>query len=327
MNGQSVNYTPYNTPVGYVHQAQFSIEHKLNANTLIKTAWVFSRGVHLTFNRDINQVPASLLGPGDAQERRPYPQFQSINAVLSDGMSDYNGLQVSLQRYFTHGISFLLNYTLSKSLDNGTGWGWGAGVDAWQIAASPMLNYGLSSNDETHLVSGSFVYELPFGTGKHFLDKRGPLNALLGGWEISSMYRFSSGPPFTPVWGGTAQTGALSGTLLPDRIANGTLSNPSRAMWFDTNAFQAPPDYHFGNSGRNILRAPGMANVDLALAKNIRLAMLGEGARLQIRFDATNTFNITNWGAPDAWVGSYGAGQIWGCGPMRQGQVGARLNF
>jgi hypothetical protein len=313
--------------MGYMHQAQFSIQHSMGAETVVKAAWVFSRGVNLTFNRDINQVPQNLLGPGDAQPRRPYPQYQSINAVLSDGMSNYNSLQLSAQRYFSKGLSVLFNYTLSKSLDDGTGSGWQAGVDTWQIAASPRANYGLSSNDETHLVSGSFVYELPFGAGKPFLDKRGLVNGLIGGWELSSMFRFNSGPPFTPVWGGRQQTGMLSGTLRPDRVGNGTLSDPSIALWFDTTAFKAPADYTFGNSGRNILRAPGLANIDLTLAKNFRLPMLGEGGRLQVRFDATNALNITNWSAPSASVGAYGEGQIWSCGAMRQAQLGARLSF
>ncbi|MGE5644914.1 MAG: carboxypeptidase regulatory-like domain-containing protein [Acidobacteriota bacterium] len=327
LNGQPISYSPADTPMGYMHQAQFSIQHSMGPNTVVKAAWVFSRGVNLTFNRDINQVPENLLGPGDAQPRRPYPQYDSINAILSDGMSNYNSLQASFQRYFSGGLSVLFNYTLSKSLDTGTGNGWSAGVDTWQIAASPMANYGLSSNDETHLVSGSFVYELPFGSGKRFFDKRGVANAVIGGWQLSSMFRFNSGPPFTPVWAGAQQTGMLSGTLMPDRIGKGTLSNPTIAQWFDTSAFVKPVDYHFGNSGRNILRAPGLANMDLSLAKNFALPMLGEGGRLQLRFDATNAFNITNWGAPSAGVGAYGAGEIWSCGAMRQAQVGARLSF
>ncbi len=327
LNGQGISYSPADTPMGYMHQAQFSVQHKMGANTVLKAGWVYSRGVNLTFNRDINQVPQSLLGPGDAQPRRPYPQYQAINAVLSDGMSNYNSLQVTAQRYFSGGLSFVFNYTLSKSLDDGTGSGWQAGVDTWQIAASPRANYGLSSNDETHLVSGSFVYELPFGAGKRFIGRQGLLNGFVGGWELSSMFRFNSGPPFTPVWGGRQQTGMLSGTLRPDRIKSGTISNPTIAGWFDTSAFQAPPDYTFGNSGRNILRAPGLANVDLALAKSFALRMFGEGARLQLRLDATNAFNVTNWGAPSASVGAYGEGQIWSCGDMRKAQVGARFSF
>lgn len=288
---------------------------------------MFSRGRNLSFYRDLNQVPADQLGPGDAQLRRPYPQYQAINTTYSDAYSNYNALQVTVQRYFSRGLSFLANYTLSKSLDTGTGSGWGAGVDSWQIATDPAANYGLSSNDETHLVSGSFVYELPFGAGKRFLGNGGLLNGIVGGWQLSSMFRFNTGYPITPVWGGVNLSGALTGTLYPDRIGTGTLPNPGIDAWFDTSAFVQPAPYSFGNSGRNILRAPGLTNVDLALAKNFSIPQLGEAARLQIRIDATNVFNITNLNAPNMAVGSYGAGQIWSCGAMRVMQLGAKLNF
>lgn len=326
MNGQNVNYSPVDTPLGYTHQVQFSIQHQI-AETVLKAAYVFTRGVDLTFYRDINQVPADKLGAGDAQLRRPYPQYMGINAALSDGISNYNALQLSAQRYFSNGLSFLANYTFSKNLDTNTGWGWDTGSGAWQIASDPMANYGLSSDDRTHLVSGMFIYELPFGAGRRFLNRWGLLNGVLGGWQLSSLFRFNSGPPITPYWAGVDRSGSLAGTLRPNRTGKGTVASPTMARWFDTSAFAEPAPYTFGNSGRNILRAPGFSNTDLALAKNFPIPILGEAGKLQIRIDATNAFNITNLGSPNSGIGSVGVGEITYCGAMRVMQLGAKLSF
>ena len=299
LNGQSVSYSPANTPMGYMEQGQLSIQHQMGSSTVFSAAYIFTRGVHLTFYRDINQVPADKLGPGNAQLNRPYPQYQGISAELSDGISNYDALQLSFQRYVAHGLTFMASYTMSKSLDNGTGSGWTAGVDNWQISADPMSNYGLSANDETHMMSASFVYQLPFGAGKHFLGKGGLVNGVVGGWQLSSMMHFNIGLPITPVWGGVSMEGSLAGTLYPNRVGSGSVSNPSINGWFNTSAFVDPAPYTFGNSGRDILRAPGYKDVDLALAKDFPIRKLGETGKLQIRIDATNAFNFTNWSAPE----------------------------
>jgi len=326
MNGQSVNYSPREVPISYTHQAQFSIQRQL-ADTVLKVGYIYTRGVNLTFYRDLNQVPADKLGPGDAQLKRPYPQFQTINALLSDGSSVYHGVQFSVQRHFSRGFSFLASYTFSKNLDTNTGWGWDSGSGTWQIGSDPMANYGISDNDRTHNASGGFVYQLPFGKGRRMLNRGGVLDALVGGWQLSSMFRLLSGAPFTPTMSGANLSGALSGAWRPNRIGKGTVPNPTIDLWFDPSAFAAPDPYTFGNSGRNILRGPGFKNVDLSLAKSVGLPMLGEAGQLQLRVDATNALNITNWGMPLSGIGGVQVGAITWCHAMRAVQIGAKLAF
>jgi hypothetical protein len=330
LNGQSVNYFPYHTPMGYVQQWQLDVQHQFAGNFLADVAYVGSRGVHLGFGTDINQVPASLLGPGDAQQNRPYPQFSTITGANRNGFSFYNSLQMTARKQFASGFSFVTSYTWSKYMDTGTGSGANGTqvIDNWQNAYSPQANYGPSSNHMTHLWSGSILYELPVGKGKPFLNRGGVLNAITGGWQLSSILEFHSGIPFTPVMGTANLNGALSGSWYPNRVGNGTLSNPSINDWFDTNAFEQPAQYTFGNSGRNVLYGPGYERVDLALAKAFAIHLLGEQGKLQVRGEAFNGLNHTNFAQPNAQIGTAGAGIISSTAANnRQIQLGAILRF
>src|SRR5581483_4308900 len=208
---------------------------------------------------DINQVPASLLGPGDAQSRRPYPQYAGISASLFDGVSFYNSLQLTARKRFAKGLSFQANYTYAKALDSGTGSGWGGttGLDTWQIANDWRANYGASAIDVRHLFNGSFVYDLPVGKGRRFIDHGGIVDAVIGGWQISSTFQFHTGLPFTPVMGTADLSGSLAGSWRPNRTGSGSLANPTVQQWFNTADFEQPTPYTFGNSGRNILYGPG----------------------------------------------------------------------
>src|SRR5579872_5383823 len=211
LNGQSVNFFPYHTPMGYVQQWQLNVQHQFARSFLADVAYVGSRGVHLGFGTDINQVPENLLGPGDAQQNRPYPQFSTITASNRDGFSFYDALQMSARKQFANGFSFVTSYTWSKYMDTGTGSGANGTqyIDVWQNAYSPQANYGPSSNHMTHLWSGSILYELPFGKGKPFLSQGGILDAIVGGWELSSLMELHSGVPFMPVIGTANLSGAL----------------------------------------------------------------------------------------------------------------------
>jgi Carboxypeptidase regulatory-like domain len=328
LNGTSVSYTPYDTPVGYVEQWQFDVQHEMAGGILADVAYVGNRGVHLGFGRDINQVPTSLLGPGNTQLLRPYPQYQAINASLFDGISSYNSLQVSGRKRFGNGVYILANYTYAKSLDTGSGSGWGGyqSIDAWQNAYNIRANYGPSIFDMTHLFNGSVVYELPFGKGKKFLDEGGVVNAIAGGWQVSSTFQIHSGLPFTPTMGTANLSGALSGSWYPNRVGNGSLSNPTVQGWFDPSAFTSPAEYTFGNSGRNILRGPGFANWNASASKSFHVP-LGEAGRLEIRADAYDVLNHANFGNPNASIGSAAVATITSSTTSRNLQLGAKLSF
>ncbi len=328
LNGQGVTYQPYDTPAAYLQQWHFDIQHQILGRVGVEAAYVGSRGVHLPFPRDINQVPQALLGPNDSPQFRPYPQYPGgIGANLYDGISNYHSFQFTARTAVSHGLSFRFNYTFSKTLDETTTSGWCCTSDNYQNSYDPRANYGPAAFDIPQLLNGSVVYELPFGSGKPLLNQGGLLNKVVGGWQLSSVFQVHSGIPFTPVVSNNL-TFSYAGTEYPNRLGSGTLPNPSINDWFDLAAFAVPPPYTFGDSGRHILRGPNFRNMNLSLAKNIKITKLGEGGALQMRVDAYNTLNHPNFGQPDPNIDQSTAGTITNtANGNRSLQIGARLSF
>jgi hypothetical protein len=332
LNGQGVTYMPYDTPATYTQQWHLDIQHQIRGSIVIDAGYVGTRGVHLLFGRDIDQVTAAAIGeygaPGvDMQPYRPYPQYYGIGTNLYDGISNYHSFQFSARKEFSHGLSFIVNYTAAKTLDTTTTPGWCCSSDTWQNAYNPRADYGLALSDVPQLLNGSFVYELPAGSGKAFLNRGGVLNGVLGGWQLSSTFQLHPGLPFTPTIGTANLDGSLAGAWFPNRLSKGTLANPSINLWFDPNAFAQPDPYTFGNSGRDILRGPSWKNMNLSLAKNFRIRQLGDGGRLQVRVDAYDVFNHANFGMPNASLGTAGVGVISSALTNRNLQLGAKLSF
>jgi hypothetical protein len=301
-------------PLQYVQQFLLSIQRELPGSHLLDVSYVHTKGTHLNFATDLNQVPANQLAnqfnTGDFSPFRPFKQFRSILAHDFSGWSNYDALQLRLLKRITHGVSYQFNYAWSKTMDTGTSSGHDQGLDGWQIARDPRANYALSQLDATHNFNGSISYDLPFGEGRMY-PVHGVLNQIVGGWRITSVVQARSGAPFTPVVGGNANGGdaALSGSpncfcsywLLPNRTGSGQVSNPTIDHWADVTAFTDPTNGGatpaFGNSGRNILRGPKFVNFDVGLGKSFRIR---EGMNLEIRADSFNFFNHPNFGLPDS---------------------------
>jgi hypothetical protein len=244
-------------------------------------------------------------------------------------VSLYNSLQLTVRKQFSQGLSLVTNYTLSKAMDTGTGSGWGGttSVDTWQYAYNWRDNYGLSKVDMPQVWNGGLVYELPFGKNKRFVNSGAVQDALLGGWQIASTFQLHSGIPFTPVMGTADLSGSLAGSWRPNRLASGSISNPSIDRWFDPSAFVQPSPYTFGSSGRDILRGPGFANWNASVAKSFGLSPLGENARVQIRCDFYDVMNHANFGQPNTSIGTPGAGVVSSSLTNRNLQLGARFTF
>ncbi|MGC2658055.1 MAG: TonB-dependent receptor [Bryobacteraceae bacterium] len=315
-NFSSVEYYPRNMPTDFIQNLLVSVQHEFGGGILVDTSYVYTRGTNLNFATDIDQAPVSQLGCTGYNCGNPNPVFTSISAQNYDGWSNYNALQVRLQKRMSHGINFQVNYALSKSLDTGTGGGHGSGVDIYQNAYSPGANYGLSSFNSANTVAGQIVYELPFGSGRQFA-LHGIVDQVAGGWRLSSVFQWHSGTPFTPVIQssvaeaidpGLAPSINAGSTLYPEVIANPKVSNPSITQWFNPAAYANPTYGAFGDSGRNTLIGPGFSNIDISLAKQFRLHF--EGVRLEIRGDAYDAFNHINFANPDANVGYTSTGAL-----------------
>lgn len=333
-NGQGPSYYPYHTPVAKSYQWTISIEHQFGAGMMIQAAYVGNHGKDLSFPVDVNQVPGNLLlqsvaDPANAQSLRPFPQFSGIGGNLYNSISNYNSAQLSFTKRLSHGLQFDINYTYSKMLDEQDSSGWGSrdGGQTYQSSYNPALNYALSNFDLPNMFKGDLVYDLPFGHGRRFLSNNAVAGAILGGWQLSTTFVFESGRPFTPTIGATSQPGTLSGrSLFPDVIGDPHIGNQSVNGWFNTctvlldgshspdgcanPAWAVPAPGHFGNAGRNILRGPGIQDVDFSLGRNFRIPLPGETGNLQIRIDALNGLNHANFSTPGTSLGTSGAGII-----------------
>jgi Carboxypeptidase regulatory-like domain len=284
--------------------------------------YVGTRGTGLPLGYNINQA---YSGPGSVASRRPYPGFNNITVQEPMGVSSYNALELRAERRYSSGFSLLASYTYSKSLDNG----------GEQLIGDLNLRnvqnvdweYSLSAGDMRNRFVTSAIYDLPFGHGRHFAIANPVLDAIAGGWQVNTILTLHSGQPFTPSLGvSSANTGAAR----PNRIGDGNLPGSQRTIqnWFDKTAFVSPPQYQYGNAGRNILFAPGAANMDFSLFKRFPLARLREGSELQFRAESFNFLNHPQFGMPNSRVDIAQGGSITSLStPMRQMQLGLKFLF
>jgi hypothetical protein len=340
-NYDNVAYFPVKRPVTYYQESLLSVQHELPFQTLIDASYLFTKGTHLGFSRDINAVPVSnMYFTSSTNESDCYnsptafPLFCSIDGSLYDGYSNYNALQLRVQKRTSYGLNFIFNYTWSKTMDTGTGSGNDTGVDVWQNAFSVQSNYGLSTLDTKNSINGSATYELPFGVGKKFA-LHGIVDEALGGWRATGVFQLHTGIPFTATTSnnGNDQSGSgvyntcnCSYSWLPNVVGSPAVSNPSVSEWFNTAAFATPANGTFGNERRNTLIGPNWRDLDLSLGKAFRLY---EGVRFEIRADSFNAFNHPNFANPSNATGTgvVGGGVITTANGAREIQLGGRLTF
>src|SRR3984957_20374679 len=245
-------------PTVYVSQFLLSVQHNFARGLLLDTSYVNTRGRNLNFATDTDQAPANLLGCTGYNCGNPNPVFNAIMSQNYTGWSNYNALQLRLQKRMSYGLNFQVNYAWSKSLDTGTGGGHGSVIDIYQNAYQPRANYALSDFNAANTLVGQIVYELPFGKGRQFA-LHGPLDQVAGGWRISSLFQWHGGTPFTPVIQGSVADGidpglapsiGESGTnnyLYPQLVGNPKVSNPTIHGWFNPAAYANPAPGTFGN--------------------------------------------------------------------------------
>lgn len=241
----------YTSP--YEQEWNLAVQHSLAPETILEVGYVGKLGLHLWNTMSLN---APDPGPGTVQNRRPFRQFSSGTSRTHDGLANYHGLQVKMERRFSRGLALLGHYTYSKSIIETYNSGEGANIQDFRDRAGSR---GRSDTDLRHRAVLTWTYTLPSPAGR--LARH-----VLGGWQTSSLITLQSGPPFTP---GISVDNANTGTSAqrPDRIGSGE-GPKTLDQWFNPAAFVMPAQYRFGNSGSNILDADGLANVDFACMKN-----------------------------------------------------------
>jgi outer membrane receptor protein involved in Fe transport len=308
--------TDPDNPTHSIYQWNVAIQHQFAPNLTATVAYVGNAARHLFYRRDYN---AAVPGPGSFLSRRAYGSLGYLTPAYNQSnqtSSGYHGLQLSVEKRMSQGLFLTTALTWSKSYDFGL-----------HNAFSPFdhnADRAPTDSDRALVFSVGHVWELPFGPNKKFLTSQGPSRFLVGGWEFSGITRWMSGSPFSPtVANGGAILNSDCCTLRPNRIGEGTVSNPTRDQWFDVSAFTLPGQYQFGNAGRNILRGPNFSSADWALAKKFGF---GEERRVELRWEVFNAFNRTNLASPVSSIDSALAGRISGIvHPMRRQQLGIHL--
>ena len=265
----------------------------------------------------------------------PRPTVQSNSYNLSDVLFNYeqsaafsrfNAATIRIRRRLEHGVSFGAYYQYSHSIDNAGSIGGSSTVVAqnWQNLAAEEGN---SSFDIRHQVSGNYLFELPFGPDKYFLNSGSTLSRALEGWSISGSFTFATGTPLTPDYGSAIQdvARATAGTLRPDRVpgASITAGGGSQRQWFNPAAYVAPAG-PYGNAPRNSIPGPGTVSNNMSLSKT---AQLGDTRSLELRGTASNVFNTVQFTGVDTNLISPTVGQVTSTATMRQFSFLARLRF
>jgi hypothetical protein len=302
-NGVNVPYNQYNLKVPTINQWNLSVERQLGRDTVAEIAYVASHGNHLDYPVDINQIPASLLQPTFNKTNTPYPQFGTIAGAVNESKSNYNSLQLQINHRLTSGLSFSANYVWSHFLDDidSGGWGGRGGAQVYQNAFSAASNYGNSNFDIRHAVKGTFVYEVPMGKGRRFLNSNAFLDEVIGGWQTSATVFWHTGQPYTVVAANNNSAsenpgGSNESSQFLNVIGDPNLGHPTVQNWYNVNAFAQPAGGTFGDERRNGLFGPHFSEVNFSLGKNFTVT---EKVGLQFRIDAYNIFNHPSFSNPN----------------------------
>jgi hypothetical protein len=243
--------------------------------------------------------------PSLAQALLPYPQYCSTlqGANENHGKSIYHSLQAKVEKRFSAGTFLLVSYTWSKLITSGTDniqresvtWSGASGV------ISPFeqgRNRSLAADDTTHVLSAALVYELPVGKGRK-IDRPGAVNAILGGWQLSSIFRYSTGIPYFFRSSFCNVPGQFRAGCIPAIKAGANpfaqdvgSFDPAKGPLFNKGAFESVDafNFYYGTGARvTSYRGPSYRNQDLSLIKN---TSLGGRLNLQLRIEA---FNLWNW--------------------------------
>lgn len=319
----------------YSHQWHVEIQREMTRDLLVAVGYVGSHNGRMEYAGYAHTPPAPAvdpatgrrLTPAERDQLRPWPHITGSFRYENDiGMSRYNALQVKLQRRFAEGLATNLSYTWSKTIDTSSGWfgvengiGSGAQVQNYHDIDSARAN---ASYDVPHLLTWGTVWELPVGRGKRWLSN-GAASWVLGNWQLNWMVLARSGQPYTLTVGGDPANLGVSGYARPNIVGDPEVADPDDAQWFNPAAFAIPVN-SFGDSERNVYRAPAFWNLDVGLQKNVPFG----DRRLELRVEVFNLLNHINLGNPDVRIDQPTAGRITSMnGIPRQVQFGLRLVY
>ncbi|MGH9842670.1 MAG: TonB-dependent receptor domain-containing protein, partial [Blastocatellia bacterium] len=322
-NGVTAFILPQTLRLPTSDQWNLTVQRQLPGNMSFEAAYVGSKGTH-TFagtggDYDFNQATiVGYLGANGAttstNSRKPFfNKFgwsQNFRYYGSDASTNYHGAQFKIEKRFSQGLSLLSHYTWSRSFNfDGTYYN----IDATQA-------YGPNTQTRSHVFLLTGTYELPIGKGKHLLrDAPKAVDAIIGGWQMNTVWQRQSGLPFTPSYR-DCNADRDTGWCRPDLVGDWHLDNPTRETWFKTASvalttngqtdgpWRRPQRGVFGNIGRNRLLGPGLSLWDMSFFKNFQIT---ERVKAQFRAESFNFGNHVNFANPNTSVDTPGsAGRI-----------------
>lgn len=358
--GQGVFSVDRGLGSGYAQQWNLAIQRELSTNLSIEVDYTGSKITHLGIpDTSLNQLTADQLRLGSAllqrvpnpffgqiprssslgdptiplaQLLRPFPRFTTVSLFRNNvGNSQYNALQVKLEKRHSRDLAFLVSYTRSKLIDDASSV-FDASILTGPVANFPVadsfnrkLERDVSNGDIPNVFVGSFTYELPFGPNRRF-HPAGFMGHFLSRWEVAGIVTLQSGLPLAVTQATNFNAFAGFGTQRPNRVANPELpsSQRSTAQFFNTAAFQIAPQFTLGTSSRNPVRGPSLRNLDLGLIKRTSLR---EPLNVEFRAEIFNLTNTPPLGNPNTILGTPGFGTITSAGDPRLIQFALKLNF
>jgi hypothetical protein len=289
----------YDEPSSYVAQWSFGFQREVMSNMSAEVTYFGSAGVHLRRLMSYNNPEPSELP--NSNNARPFPKFGSIQVMSAPSHSNYHALYLKVQRRFSGGLSFLSSFAWGKSIDNGSGIRTSDGD-----SLTPSNNYnlelerGLSAFDFRRRWTTSWLWELPFGKARRWMNTNNVADVLLGGWQLGGILTLQDGFPFTVTCGpGNIQNGG--GLCYPDstgidwRLPG---DQQTRTRWFNTDAFvdrnPAGGPFRYGTVARNSLIGPGIVSLDASANKRFQL----RDSYVELRVEAFNLPNLPIWSQP-----------------------------
>ncbi|HUS07349.1 MAG TPA: hypothetical protein VMZ52_13670, partial [Bryobacteraceae bacterium] len=311
-----------------------AIQRALPANVAFEVAYVGNHGVAQPAQYNLN---ASTTLGADFNGQPLYQKFGKKTGATSYfvGLSSmYHGLQMKLDKRYSNGFAMTTAYTFSKAM------GFQSEDSGLDFYINPKRNWRRLNFDRKHYFVQSYVYELPFGKGKHFASS-GLAAWVLGGWQLNGILSIASGTPLD-FSGNLAILKAPGNTNTLNWFGPGpidvTKGNGRDAPWFtpaicsntvSTQCFAQPGSRNgglpeFGNLGKNVISGPGFWNLDASIFRNFALK---ERMKLQFRAEAFSVANTPQWNNPSTDINSANFGKITGAGGARSMQLAAKLTF
>lgn len=313
---------PFRTQTDY--QWSLSLQQALGGSTVLEMNYVGSSSSHLFSSAESNyaRYTPGVSTIANTQSRRLFPQFGQINNTLSAFSSNYNALQVSVNRRYAKGFSVLGSYTWSKAL--GVNVSSGEGSNGPRNPYDYRSDYGPLGLNRPHNFMVSALWDVPLGGA----GSPRWMQLTIGGWQLSGIANAVSGEPLT-VRSGRDNSLAGIGSDTADLVGDWRLSDDrSKAdkinAWFNPAAFAQNQEGTFGNTGINWLLGPRNVNVDFAAQKQFRLT---ERHRIEFRGSFYNFFNHTNLGNPNTTQNNAAFGRITSSGSPRVIELGLRYAF